>query len=159
MERVSASGQPGTSKHQIAVEAAQNMARMGEAMARLSKQLQGEYGVSGPQLLAIHELQHEQPLTVSQLASRMSLHPSTVCGILDRLEDRGLARRERDTHDHRVVNVTATSEGTKLASRAPPPPRLLLRDGLADETEERLRVFLEVTASLAERLGEDLPPC
>jgi DNA-binding MarR family transcriptional regulator len=157
MGRFAATGHPEAATRKIAAAAARNMARIVEAMARHSKRLQSEYGVSGPQLLAIHELRHEQPLTVSELAARMNLHPSTLCGILDRLEERDLVARERDAHDHRVVNVTATPTGSALASRAPRPPRLLVRDGLATEPEERLRVFLEVTSSLAERICEDLP--
>jgi DNA-binding MarR family transcriptional regulator len=157
MEHFSTAGPPGAAKRRSAAMAAQNMARIVEGMARHSKRLQDDYGVSGPQLLAIHELRRAQPLTVSELAARMNLHASTVCGILDRLEERNLVVRERDAYDHRVVNVTATPTAWDLALQAPRPPRLLVRDGLASESEERLRVFLEVTASLAERICKDLP--
>ena len=66
------------------------------------------------------------PMTVSAIAQAVYLSPSTVVGILDRLEGRGLVTRERDTVDRRVVNISATEAGNKIVSKAPS----ALQDGL-----------------------------
>jgi DNA-binding MarR family transcriptional regulator len=47
------------------------------------------------------------PLSPSALAQRAGLQPSTMTGILDRLERGGWAARDRDPADRRAVNVRA----------------------------------------------------
>ncbi len=47
------------------------------------------------------------PLSPSTLARRTGLHPATMTGILDRLEQRGWVARDRDASDRRAVVVRA----------------------------------------------------
>jgi len=77
-------------------------------------------GLSGPQLLCLRELDREGPLQPSQLSQRVNLSAATVCGILDRLEGRGLVRRERQTDDKRRVLVRLSDDGLRALRRAPP---------------------------------------
>jgi len=50
------------------------------------------------------------PLSPSALAQRAGLQPSTMTGILDRLERAGWAVRDRDPADRRAVNVSALKD-------------------------------------------------
>src|SRR5712692_10784900 len=52
------------------------------------------------------------PLSPSALARRAGLHPATMTGILDRLEQGGWVARERDPSDRRAVVVRARHERT-----------------------------------------------
>jgi DNA-binding MarR family transcriptional regulator len=45
------------------------------------------------------------PVTPGTLAARTGLRPATVTGILDRLEEEGWIRRERDAEDRRRVFI------------------------------------------------------
>ena len=47
------------------------------------------------------------PLSPSALSRRTGLHPATMTGILDRLEQRGWVARDRDPSDRRAVVVRA----------------------------------------------------
>lgn len=70
-------------------------------------------------------------MPAGQLAAQMSLSPATVCGILDRLEARGLIVRERQTDDKRRVLVKLTSKGRSTTRRAPSP----LEQGFIEQLE------------------------
>jgi DNA-binding MarR family transcriptional regulator len=100
--------------------------------------------MTSPQLICLGTIIEHGPLTVSDIAHRVFLSPSTVVGILDRLEGRGLARRERDTTDRRVVNIIATPAGKRVARKAPSP----LQDNL-HEALMRLPKLEQATIALS----------
>ena len=83
-----------------------------------SKQEEKRTGLTSPQLWAIKVLRESSPLSVSDLARRMYLHPATVVGILHRLESRALVKRSVSSEDRRVVLVGLTEAGESLLSRA-----------------------------------------
>ena len=55
---------------------------------------------------------------------------STVTGIIDRLEQKGLVKRLRNSPDRRVITIELTETGKKLARDAPPPIQQKIVDGL-----------------------------
>jgi DNA-binding MarR family transcriptional regulator len=67
-------------------------------------------------------LDQEGPMTAGQLAERARLSPGATTALLDRLEQKGLARRTRDTHDRRRVLVEVTPELRKRAEQLYGPP-------------------------------------
>ena len=77
-------------------------------------------GLSGPQLICLRELAASGPMQTNQLAEAVNLSPATVCGILNRLEQRGLVNRERQTHDRRCVIVSLSEAGEDTVQNAPP---------------------------------------
>jgi DNA-binding MarR family transcriptional regulator len=69
--------------------------------------------------------------TVLGLAERCGLGGSTAVGVVDRLEETGLVRRERDREDRRVVHVLLTPRGREAAEALP-----ALAAGLEEELTE-----------------------
>ena len=90
-----------------------------------SKVLLKEHGLTGPQLMILHELGKANELIVTEIAKQISLSQATVTTILDRLEQQGFIVRKRGQSDKRKVYIEA-SEKTKdiLASK----PSLLQAD-------------------------------
>lgn len=105
----------------------QSLRRIIRAVDLHSRQLKSKYEITSPQLLCLLGVVEKKFITPSQLAQDVYLSPSTVVGILDRLEKRNLIVRERDKTDRRVVHVSATELGQKVAKNAPSP----LQDNLA----------------------------
>ena len=95
-----------------------------------TKELNRTYQVSVPQLLCLLSLYENGSLPPSQIAKNMMVGSSTVTGIIDRLEQKGLVKRERNSPDRRMITISLTETGKKLACNAPPPIRQELIDGL-----------------------------
>jgi DNA-binding MarR family transcriptional regulator len=88
-------------------------------------------GVSGAQLWTLIELQENSGLRVSDLAQLLSIRNSTASNMLDKLELRGLIRRERNDKDQRVVRLFLTPEGSRVVEMAPKPARGVVPDALS----------------------------
>ncbi len=104
--------------------------RIVRALEVHSRRLIAEHRITSPQLACLLALREGGAMTVTAIARQVHLSPSTVVGILDRLEERGFVRRERDTRDRRLLNVTLTEEGRGLADSAPSPLQNTLADAL-----------------------------
>lgn len=68
-------------------------------------------------LLAVRGLPADLRPTVGTLADRLVVKHHTLVELLDRLEAVGLARREPDPNDKRVVLVSITQRGRQMLDR------------------------------------------
>ncbi len=59
-------------------------------------------------------LSGEGPLPMNRLAELLDVSQASATGIVDRMEQRGLVARERDTDDRRVVRVCLSAQGEEL---------------------------------------------
>lgn len=84
-----------------------------------SRRLNSEYHTTVPQMLCLYTLVQEGEMTLFALARHVNLGVSTVNGIIDRLEAKGLVQRVRSTQDRRKVFIHATEDGSSLAQAAP----------------------------------------
>lgn len=76
-----------------------------------------------------------------------------MVGIVDRLEEKELVRRERDTRDRRNVYVTVTAAGQALVDNAPsalPQGFASALSALPENDQHTLVVVLEQFATLLE---------
>ena len=87
---------------------------------------------------------------MSQVAQRMYLHPSTVSGIADRLEAKGLVTRVRRSEDHRLVHLEITETGVTVVETAPTPMRQRLLRALELMPEAELAALAQGLARLAD---------
>ncbi|WP_287153153.1 MarR family transcriptional regulator [Candidatus Solincola tengchongensis] len=74
-----------------------------------------ENQVTFVQFRAILLLSRSGSQTLSQLSEGLSRARCSVTGLVDRLEAKGLVRRRRSRGDRRVVYVSLTEKGRKLA--------------------------------------------
>ncbi len=136
-----------------------DLRRVFQVVHGYSKRAERVGGLTGPQLWAVKVLSESSPVRVSDLARRMYLHPSTVVGILDRLESGGLVERTRSSKDRRVVTVSLTEQGNQLVARTPQVAQGLLLTGLKALPIRELRAVEAGLSLLVEVLGaRELPP-
>jgi len=117
-----------------------------------SKALNKKFNVSAAQVNCILALFENGPLPPSQIAKYIMVNSSTVTGIIDRLEQKGLVMRSRISQDRRVITVTLTESGSELARNAPPPIQSKILDGLKklspDEIEKIVQALTKLTYML-----------
>jgi DNA-binding MarR family transcriptional regulator len=106
----------------------QSLRRIIRAVEIHSRKLAQSYRITGPQLGCLLAIREAGPVTTTWLAHQVYLSPSTVVGIVDRLEEKGLVVRQRSRSDRRQVQIGITEKGEELAASAPS----LLQDTLAD---------------------------
>ena len=76
-------------------------------------------GLTHTQWGPLFMLRNSRASTVAELARELQTDPGAMTRLLDRLEAKGLCRRERSTDDRRVVRIALTPEGDAAASRVP----------------------------------------
>ncbi len=136
-----------------------NIRRVFQVINEQSKRVEKVTGITGPQLWAIKRIAENAPIKGAELARRMYLHPTTIVGILDRLEARGLVMRSRSTTDRRVMEVNLTEQGKELVRSAPEVAQGILVQGLEKLPEERLLKISEGIEELIRILdARDIPP-
>lgn len=84
-----------------------------------SRRLNVTHKITEPQMTCLYWISRHGPLTISALAEKADLGASTIIGIIDRLEDKGLATRCRSREDRRKVFIEATEKGAELANKIP----------------------------------------
>lgn len=111
-----------------------------------SRRLMADHDVTGPQLSALNVLYRRGELTGTRIAKALLLSPSTIVGVVDRLEEKGLVERRRDTVDRRRVMVRLTDSGQKLVRKIPNSVEWTLATkvrGIPEAERRRLATALE----------------
>ena len=84
-----------------------------EVQSRLAK-VAGDHDLSLAQLRLLGVLRDREP-GIQQLADHLGIEKSSVSGLVDRAEARGLVRRTSSAEDGRAVHVTLAKRGRSLA--------------------------------------------
>jgi DNA-binding MarR family transcriptional regulator len=99
----------------------QSLRRIFKAIQDYSYAVSNQFGITGPQLWVLKTISQNEILNLSELGKRMCHHPSTMTGLIDRLEKKGYVERDRGREDRRIVKLSLTPKGKELVRRAPNP--------------------------------------
>ena len=113
-----------------------------------SRQLATKHQITAPQLVSLMAIVEGEPTTAVDVSRRVHLGASTMVGVLDRLEAKGLITRQRDSADRRQVWVRATKAGRALVVNAPFP----LQHSVARAYEKMSKQERAQVAACVERL-------
>ncbi len=116
------------------------------ALDTRSKRMQMRHGITAPQRFFLRIVGRFPGISAGEVASIMEVHPSTLTGVLRRLQDRRWVQREDDKEDRRRSLLKLTSEGKKYDE---------LRTGTAESAVKRAlaRVSAEDADAAARVLG------
>jgi DNA-binding MarR family transcriptional regulator len=145
-------------KHQPVGETLQFMQTLWSVVHALdvrSKRMAQTIGVTGPQRLVIRLIGQRSRQTATEIASTLGNHPSTLTGILARLEARGLITREVDAEDRRRARFTLTAEGKQVDRERRGTVEAAVRRALARAGNSSIEVTQQLFAVLVEELERE----
>lgn len=92
-----------------------------ERLGELTAEVLAPFGLTGRQLAVLIAVDDRVPLSQREVARRLGVDRTTMVGLIDELEDKGLVQRRPDPADRRRNVVALTADGTATldgASRA-----------------------------------------
>lgn len=124
-----------------------------------SKRMESTLGLTGPQRLVVRLVGRFPGITAGRLAQIMHVHPSTLTGVLKRMEKRGLIERKSDPLDGRKALFALTDAGRAMDVPAEGTVENAVERAITRMSPTRLMNAQDVLMALAEELGAgDAPP-
>jgi MarR family transcriptional regulator, organic hydroperoxide resistance regulator len=122
------------------------------ALQKTSKRMEASIGITAPQRLVIRILGRFPGMQAGRLAVVLHLHPSTLTGILKRLQRRGLITRRADPRDRRRAVFGLTPKGRALDVDAEGTVEAAVRTAFAGLPGTKIHDAAEVLRHLTESL-------
>ncbi len=113
------------------------------ATRRLTERLDA-FGLTPFHWLVLCCLWEEDGLPTSSIGERLQQVGGTLTGVIDRMEERGLVQRERDTRDRRVWRIWLTDAGKDLESVLPPVAAQVRDDMMQGIPPEQRELFSQI---------------
>lgn len=126
--------------------------RLDHGLQATSKRMAATLGVTGPQRLVIRIVGRFPNIAAGELADILCIHPSTLTGVLRRLEDRGVLVRLQDSYDGRRALFRLTPKGRDLDAARSGTVEAAVRRALSKLTHQQVTTAREVFHVLEEEL-------
>lgn len=122
-----------------------------------SKRMLATLGLTGPQRLVLRIIGHHGRISPGELAEVLRVHPSSLTGVLRRLEDAELLRRESDPFDRRRAWLQLTRRGLRLNAEREGTIEAAVAAVLAEQPDARIEAAKTLIGALAAALGTQPP--
>jgi DNA-binding MarR family transcriptional regulator len=127
------------------------------ALQRTSKRMARSLGVTGPQRLVIRVIGRSPGISAGLLAKILHVHPSTLTGILERLERQALVRPRYDRADGRRILLSLTPKGRNFDVATSGTVEAAVARALRKVPATKLMIIREFMSVLAQALQEARP--
>jgi DNA-binding transcriptional ArsR family regulator len=138
------SGSLSPERAKLVLEFAAGIRRAGSLMQMMSQAAADKIGINATDLNCMNILSFSGQMTAGELARATGLTTASITGVVDRLEEAGFVRRERDSVDRRRVVIKLNVERA-LSSVAPVfRPMMGAWSRMAEQyTDEELALIVE----------------
>src|ERR1044071_267615 len=133
----------------------QRMWDLAHALDVRSKRMARKLGVTGPQRLVIRVLGRAPDSSASDIAQMLGMHPSTLSGILRRLEGPRAIERKIDDLDRRRVRFRLTRKGAAIDRERKGTVEAAVRRALTHAGNLTVQRTLEMFEILTAELGRE----
>jgi DNA-binding MarR family transcriptional regulator len=130
--------------------------RAGSVMQILGAAAAERLGINTTDLNCLNIVALTGPMTAGELARTTGLTTASITGVLDRLEESGFVRRERDTHDRRRVVIHLNYAGSRQVGPVFAPLVKAWRAALSQYSDEDLRLILEFQGQMEQVMRDQV---
>ena len=133
------------------------ISRIKQVSGRLLERMLAERGIdafNGAQGRILYVLWQGDGVPISELSRQTGLAMTTLTGMLDRMEQTGLVRRDRDGRDRRKVRIVLTDEARGLQAdfdAVSAAMNAIHYEGFTEEEVEQLEGYLQRVLENIER--------
>lgn len=113
------------------------------------------YGLTPFHWLVLCCLWEHDGLATTEIGEKLQQVGGTMTGVLDRMEERGLVRRERDREDRRIWRVWLTETGKQLHDVLPDVMQQAREETLRGISEEERRIVSEFVDKVIANLSHN----
>ena len=137
--------------------------RAGHLMGMLHRALRRKYdrqlkdfGLTPCQFEVLMILWEEEGIFLSELGRRVSRDGPTITGVVDRMENKMLVKRKRDTHDRRAVRVVLTSKSKGMKEQLSATKKRVLQKIAKNLSSKEIASLESVLAKMMKNMEEEL---
>ena len=116
-----------------------------------SKRMEHLFGITAPQRLVLRIVGLQPGVSAGRVAEILHVHPSTLTGILQRLQARGLLLRRADPKDGRRALLSLTAKGKRASE-----PRTGLLEDAVRRMLTRMPHLIAPSQALLEAMAAEL---
>ncbi|MCL6266913.1 MarR family winged helix-turn-helix transcriptional regulator [Flagellimonas myxillae] len=110
--------------------------------------------VTPEQWAILNRLSENSGLSQKEVAKRTFKDNANITRILDKLEKKGLAKRQMDANDRRVWKIHITKEGKKVRDQIEPLAKEILQKTTLGIDPKDVQTFNAVAKKMLENLGQ-----
>ena len=133
------------------------MRRTGSVMQLITQAAAERIGINSTDMNCLNIVALTGAMTAGELAKATGLTTASITGVLDRLEESGFVRRERDVADRRRVIIQLNaSRGLRDVAPVFAPMLAAWRAATARYTDDELRLILSFQLELEQILRDQL---
>ncbi len=120
-----------------------------------SKRMVTRFGITGPQRLVIRIVGHYPGISAGEVSDILHLHPSTLTGVLRRLEREGALKRTLDPEDHRRWHLYLTPKGRTFDRLQSGTVESGVKRALGRISKAKLKVAQEILSVLSREMNRE----
>ncbi|PPS39852.1 MarR family winged helix-turn-helix transcriptional regulator [Chroococcidiopsis sp. TS-821] len=117
---------------------------LGQLLGRKFQERLEPFGLTPSHWVVLCCLWEEDGLATSSIGEKLQQVGGTLTGVLDRMEERDLIRRERDPHDRRIWRIWLTETGNQLQNVLPPIALEIREQTLQGFSQNERRLFSQL---------------
>jgi DNA-binding MarR family transcriptional regulator len=117
------------------------------------------FGITSAQAGALLNLPSRGAINMNELSNAAGVDTSTMTRMVDQLLEKGLALRQADTKDRRLVRVGLTPQGQKMRQELGDALTYYHMESLEDITESEREITIQVLERLKNAVDNGLESC
>jgi MarR family transcriptional regulator, 2-MHQ and catechol-resistance regulon repressor len=109
------------------------------------------YGMKTSEFTILETLYHKGKQTVREISESVLIKTGSITYVIDKLEQKGLLKRQHCQEDRRVVYIDITNEGKKLMDEIFPKHQKIMEDLFAGISDQQKQTVINVLKTVGKR--------